>query len=214
MTVPLVEPATDIFEELWQFSHITVGFVGRIFIAACLLGYGLIQQKTLIIIAGLLFMPLLPLLLAIGFGAWTRQWKLAAQGALAFLVAIVLIILGGMAVAAISSPPVKYDEFNSLGATFLIALAVGIAAGLANIDDVGRREMISLAATAQIAIIPAWLGVCFILGFPVHQPGGENQITERAGAFGVTIVTIIVASLAVYVSLGAANRQLSRLKTQ
>ncbi len=71
LTKPLVDPATDIFEELWQASHITFGFVGRIFIAACLLGYGLIHQKTLIIIAALLFLPLLPLLLGIGFGSWT-----------------------------------------------------------------------------------------------------------------------------------------------
>jgi hypothetical protein len=76
LTVPLVEPASDIAEELWQFTHITYGFVGRVFIAACLLGYGLIEQKILLIIAGLLFLPLLPLLLAIGFGAWTRQPKL------------------------------------------------------------------------------------------------------------------------------------------
>src|SRR5688572_10358336 len=27
LTKPLSEPATDIFEELWQFSHITYGFV-------------------------------------------------------------------------------------------------------------------------------------------------------------------------------------------
>ncbi len=69
LTRPLVQPATDIFEELWQFSHITVAFVGRVFIAACLLAYGLIEQNTLLIIAGLLFLPLLPLLLGIGFGA-------------------------------------------------------------------------------------------------------------------------------------------------
>lgn len=35
LTKPLVEPATDNFEELWQYTHITVGFVGRISIAAC-----------------------------------------------------------------------------------------------------------------------------------------------------------------------------------
>jgi len=47
LTKPLVVPASDIFEELWQFSHITVGFVGRNFIAACLLAYGLINQQIL-----------------------------------------------------------------------------------------------------------------------------------------------------------------------
>ncbi|HLM02400.1 MAG TPA: hypothetical protein VK400_15215, partial [Pyrinomonadaceae bacterium] len=93
LTRPLVEPATDIFEELWQFTHITFGFVGRFFLAACLLAYGLIQQNTLLIIAGLLFLPLLPLLLSVGFGGWTKNWKLSLHGALAFLTATVLLVL-------------------------------------------------------------------------------------------------------------------------
>src|SRR4051812_44842079 len=37
ITVPLVQPAADICEELWQFSHITYGLVGRIVISAGLL---------------------------------------------------------------------------------------------------------------------------------------------------------------------------------
>lgn len=88
LTEPLVEPATDIFQELWQFSHITIGFVGRVLIAACLLAYGLIHQQALIIVAGLLFLPLLPLLLAIGFGVWTKHPKLSVESAAAFLLAI------------------------------------------------------------------------------------------------------------------------------
>ena len=47
LTRPLVVPASDIYEELWQFSHVTVGFIGRNFIAACLLAYGLIHQQIL-----------------------------------------------------------------------------------------------------------------------------------------------------------------------
>lgn len=211
LTKPLVDPATDIFEELWQFSHITVGFIGRIFIAACLLAYGLIHQKTLIIIAALLFLPLLPLLLALGFGSWTRQPKLAVQGLSAFLVATVLLIAGGAVIGAVSSPPVRYDEFNSLPVTFLIALGVGIAAGLANIDDVGNRAMIGLAATAQIAIVPVWLGVCLVLGFPTTTR--ESEITKHLISFPVTIVTIIAASLTTYVLLGAASRALGNVKS-
>ncbi|MBA2736485.1 MAG: hypothetical protein H0U50_06800 [Pyrinomonadaceae bacterium] len=212
LTKPLVEPPTDIFEELWQFSHITVGFIGRIFIAACLLAYGLIHQKTLIIIAGLLFLPLLPLLLAIGFGSWTKQPKLALQGFLAFTTATILLVIGGASIAAVSSPPVQYDEFNSLPVTSLIALAVGIAAGLANVDDVGNRAMIGLAATSQIAIVPVWFGVCFVLGFPTTT--GESEITSRAISFFVTILTIIAASLATYVLLGAASRSLRNVHSE
>ncbi|MDQ3180991.1 MAG: hypothetical protein M3Q33_10775 [Acidobacteriota bacterium] len=207
LTKPLVVPATDIFEELWQFSHITVGFVGRNFIAACLLAYGLIKQQILLIIAGLLFLQLLPLLLAIGYGAWTRAWKLVAQSASAFIVAVILLVLGGVSVAALSNPPLKYDEFNTMLVGFLISLAVGIAAGLANSDDVGRREFIGLAATAQIAIIPVWFGICFVFGFPTTT--GKDEITTRALGFGLNILTIIVASLATYILLGATNRRLS-----
>ena len=206
LTRPLVVPASDIYEELWQFSHVTVGFVGRNFIAACLLAYGLIHQKILLILAGLLFLQLLPLLLAFGFGAWTRKCKLAGSSVLAFIVAVVLLIGGGAAVAAVSSPPLKYDEFNTLLIGWLISLAVGIAAGLANSDDVGRREFLGLAATAQIAIIPVWFGICFVFGFP--STTSRDEITTRALGFGLNILTIIVASLATYVLLGATNSDL------
>jgi hypothetical protein len=207
LTRPLVQPASDIFEELWQFSHITIGFIGRIFIAACLLAYGLIEQKILLIIAGLLFLPLLPLLLGMGFGAWTGKWKLTAQSLLAFLTATILLILGGMAIAAVSNPPIKYDEFSTPLVAFLISLAVGIAAGLADSDDVGTRQMIGLAATAQLAIIPVWFGICFVLGFP--STVGRNEITARAATFFINAVTVILASLAIYVLLGAASRSLA-----
>lgn len=212
LTKPLVDPATDVLEELWQASHITFGFVGRIFIAACLLGYGLIHQKTLIIVAALLFLPLLPLLLGTGFGAWTKKPKLVVQALLAFVTATVLLGAGGALVAAFSNPPVQYDEFNSLGVTFLISAAVGIAAGLANIDDVGNRAMIGLAATAQIAIVPVWFGVCLVLGFPTTT--ASDEIGARALSFLVTIVTVILASLTVYVLSNAASNSLRKVKSE
>lgn len=212
LTKPMAEPGIDIFEELWQFSHITYGFIGRFFLGACLLAYGLIEQKTLLIIAGLLFLPLLPPLLAVGFGSWTKNFRLAGQGALAFLTAAVLLFLGGVAVALMTEPPVKYDEFSPLIVSFLISLVVGITAGLANIDDVGRRELIGLAATAQIAIIPVWFGICAIFGFPATS--GEKDIAARALAFLINTLTIIIASLAVYVLSGVANRSLARMRNK
>lgn len=211
LTKPLVEPAADIFEELWQFSHITTGFVGRIFIAGCMLAYGLIHQKTLLIIAGLLFLPILPTLLAIGFGGWTRQWKLAGQGLLAFLAATALLVLSGAAVGAASSPPIKYDDFNTLAVGLIISAGVGVAAVLANIDDVGRRELIGLAATAQIAIVPVWFGICAVLGFPSTTP--ESEISSRALSFPLNVLTIIVTSLIVYVIYKAASGALARVKS-
>jgi hypothetical protein len=210
LTEPLTDTVTDILEELWQFSHITYSFIGRIFIAACLLAYGLIEYKLLLIIAGLLFLPLLPLQLAVGFGAWTGKWKLALQGALALLTASVLLFLGGVAVALLSKPPVRFDDFSPLIVSFLISLAVGIAAGLANIDDVGKREMIGLAATAQLAIVPVWFGICAVFGFPATA--SRSDITTRALTFFVNFLTIIISSLAVYILTNAASRSISRVR--
>ncbi len=125
---------------------------------------------------------------------------------LAFVSAIVLLIVGGAFVATISDPPLKYDEFNKMLVVFLISLAVGISAGLANSDDVGRREFLGLAATAQIAIVPVWFGISFIFGFP--NIISQEEITTRALGFGLNILTLIVASLATYVLLGATSRRL------
>lgn len=210
LTYPLTETVSDIFEELFQFSHITYSFVGRVFIAASLLAYGMIRQQILIMIAGLLFLPLLPLLQAIGFGAWTRQWRLSLQGFLAFLVAMILLVLGGVVVAGLSEPPLRFDEFASLGVGFLISLIVGIAAGLAIIDDTGKREMIGLAASAQMALVPVWFGICLVFGFPTTT--SESRISERALSLLINVVTIIVAALAVHVISGAASRSLARVK--
>ncbi|MGI9107495.1 MAG: hypothetical protein ACR2G4_14755 [Pyrinomonadaceae bacterium] len=207
VTWPLVEPTIDIFEELWQFSHITYGFVGRVLIAAMLLAYGMIQRQLLIMIGGLLFLPLLPLLLAVAFGLWTRQWRLAGQGLFAFLVGVSLLVAGGVIVALMTNPPLQYNEHNSLVVGFLISLAVGIAAGLASADDVGRREMIGLAATAQMAILPVWFGISLVFGFPAADTSSPS---ERALSFVVNACTIILASLCTYALLGMRGESLRR----
>jgi hypothetical protein len=203
LTTPLVVPITDIVEELWQFSHVTYGFAGRVLLASFLLSYGLIEQQILLIIAGLMFIPLLPVLLAVGVGAWTRNWKLFFRSLTALITAAVLLIAGGAIVGLIATPPLRYESFSSMGVSFLISLTVGIAAGLASVDDVGRREMIGLAATAQTSIIPAWFGICAAFGFPGTT--SRNEIIARAGTFAVNVVTIIVASLATYLAQGAIS---------
>jgi hypothetical protein len=203
---PLVEPSVDLFEELWQFSQVTYGFVGRILIGALLLAYGLVEYKLLLMIAGLLFIPLLPLMLAVGFGLWTRQWRLAVQGLYSLIVAIGLLIAGGLLVALLSNPPVQYSDFNSLTTGILISFAVGIAAGLATADDVGRREMIGLAATAQIAIIPAWLGLCLVLGFPAGEP---TPLLRRISGLLLNIVAIVIAALGTYAAIRVKGASLN-----
>jgi hypothetical protein len=206
LTRPLVEPSVDLFEELWQFSQVTFGFVGRILIGALLLAYGLVEYKLLFMIAGLLFIPLLPLMLSIGFGVWTRQWRLAVQGLYSLIVAIGLLIVGGLFIALLTTQPIKYSEFSSLPTGFLFSFAVGIAAGLATADDVGRREMIGLAATAQIAIIPAWVGLGLVLGFPATDP---TPLPHLSLALLLNVVAIVIASLGTYAAIGVKGTSLN-----
>jgi hypothetical protein len=203
LTIPLAIPPTDILQELWQFSHITVSFVGRVFIGGALLAFGLISHQILAIVAGLLFLPLLPLLLAVSFGIRSMKYKLVLQGLAAFVTACIVLILSGMAAALFSSPPVKYDEFNSLAVSFVISLAVGIAAVLAHVDDGGKRELIGLAAMSQIAIIPTWFGACWVLGFPGSI--SQNEIIAHGENFFLNIITIVVTSLVTYTILESAG---------
>lgn len=210
LTRPLVEPGTDLFEELWQFCQVTYGFIGRIYLGAVLLAFGLIDYRLLFMIAGLLFIPLLPLMLGVGFGVWTRQWRLVGQAVFALAVAMSLLVAGGVTVALLSNPPLRYLESNSLPTGLLISLVVGVAAGLATADDVGRREMIGLAATAQVAIIPAWFGICFIFGFPAFDSSSASQ---RLLSLAVNIATIIVASAATYAALGVSGASLRVFET-
>jgi len=95
-------------------------------------------------------------------------------------------------------PPLRYLESNSLLTGALISLVVGVAAGLATADDVGRREMIGLAATAQVAIIPAWFGICFVFGFPAFDSSSPRQ---RLISLALNIATLIIASAATYAAL-------------
>ncbi|HEV2763380.1 MAG TPA: hypothetical protein VGV38_10430, partial [Pyrinomonadaceae bacterium] len=81
----------------------------------------------------------------------------------------------------------------------LISVGVGIAAGLATADDVGRREMIGLAATAQIAILPVWFGIVAVFGVPAL---GGTPPPQRALSFAVNVSIIVVCALVTYALLG------------
>src|SRR4029079_17886496 len=116
----------------------------------------------------------------------------------ALLTAIVLKAAGGATVAILSHPPVRYVEANSLVTGLLISLVVGVAAGLATSDDVGRREMIGLAATAQVAIVPTWFGLAAVLGLPANDSVSAKQ---RAMSLVINVAGIVVASFVTYAAL-------------
>jgi len=109
-----------------------------------------------------------------------------------------------------TEPPLRYNEFHSILVSLFISAIVGVAAGLASIDDAGRRELIGLAAAAQIGIIPVWVGVCFV--FPIPATLGSDAVTNRLASLGLNIAAIILASLVVLVLSKVADRNLSRLK--
>jgi hypothetical protein len=201
ITRPLVVPAIDLLEELWQFSHVTFGFVGRVAIAAMILAYGMIAANLLLMIAGLLFLPLLPVLLAIGFGLWTREWRLAGQGVLALVVGVALVIGGAAGVALMAEPPLRFAQFSPPLVSVLVSAAVGIAAGLGSADDAGRRELIGLAATAQVVLLPAWLGISLVFGFPA-----DVSVPRRIATFGLIVATIVAAALGTYAVIGVRAR--------
>lgn len=115
----------------------------------------MIENKLLIMLAGLLFVPFLPLLLAIGFGIRTREWRLTKLGAMAFTVGVALLLGAGAVVGLLVNRPVSYNESNPLIASLLVSLAIGVAATLAIGDDVGKREIIGLAAIDLLATIKA-----------------------------------------------------------
>ncbi|MBV9216005.1 MAG: hypothetical protein JO053_07490 [Acidobacteria bacterium] len=212
LTWPWVQPSTDIVQELWQFSHVTTGYVLRCFIAAGLLAYGLVHAKLLVMIAGMIFVPSLPLLLAIGFGAWAGEWDLARRAAGTLIVGLATLFLGGIAVGSAVNGPVQYNDFSSVGVSAVISAAVGVAAALAHSDDGGRKEMIGLAATAQIAVIPVWLGLAAILGVPPT----EAQGTPAAMLWTLVnnILIVITSSLVTYIAIGAIPVSIRRIRTK
>lgn len=195
-TNPVVTPALDIYEDLWQFSHITFSLVGRVFLAAALVSYGMIEMNIPVMIAGLLFLPYHHQMLSIAFGTPARAWRLAAQGFLGLLVSTALIIGAGACVASITGGPLKFHEFGTLKSGLLIALVIGVAAALASADDAGRRELIGLAATAHISIVPAWIGIAAVLGFPE-----KNTLIERVLGFGLNVTVLTVGAAAVFAVL-------------
>jgi hypothetical protein len=96
VTRPMVEPAIDVFEDLWQLSHITPSYIGRAFSAAVLLAYGMMEDNPIAIVVAALFLPFLSIVLAVSFGLWSEDVGLAWQGGRALIVSVVCSIAGGL----------------------------------------------------------------------------------------------------------------------
>lgn len=206
LTRPVFHPATDVMEDLWQFSHVTISLVLRILIAAALLAHGVLHDHLILMVGGLLFIPVLPPLMAIGFGAMTGRWRLAGQGLLTCLLGLGLVLIGGALVGWIEPRPIEFQDFPELKPSFIIAALVGIAAALANSDDAGKRELIGLAAAAQISLVPIWFGLAWALGTI-----SKEVAVERALSLGLNLAAIVVTSALTYTLIGYKKGSLARL---
>ena len=193
LTKPVAVPGIDVVADLWQHNHITFSLVGRTITGGLLLAYGMLQNNLLTMFAGLLFIPLLPMLMATSLGALTRYGRLAWQGVIALVLGLGLLVLTGAGVAAVAGGPVGYNESSPLPVTVLIALIVGIAATLAHADDTGRRELIGLALASQLALPTTSVGLALGLG------GSElAKVPERLVGLGVTVGTYLVVMTVMY----------------
>lgn len=193
-TYPIVRPTTDVYEDLWQFSQITVSLVLRVFLSSLLLAYGMMEGYMPLIIAGLLFLPYHHQLLSMALGGVIGEWRLFRQGIYAFLVSTIAAVLAGVCVGLLTEAPVEFTEFLSpVLPSLLIAMVIGIAAGLGDVDDAGRRELIGLAATAHLTVYPVWFGLKFVFGFdPADKP------IEHLLVFLMDIVTISIFAALTY----------------
>jgi hypothetical protein len=197
ITRPMVEPAPDVIEDLWQMSHVTPSYVARAAGGAILLADGVIHNSPFSIVIAALFLPFLSQVLAVGLGAWCGDRGLVRKGAAALLTSTALAYGAGVIVAVLAGGPIAFQDFKSPLASFAISAVIGIAAGLSTVDDTGRRYLIGVAGAVQLAIFPVWLGAAAVLGLPAR-----SIVMSRMASFLVNVVTILGAAVIAYALLG------------
>ncbi|HZQ52620.1 MAG TPA: DUF389 domain-containing protein [Bryobacteraceae bacterium] len=209
ITRPMVEPALDVLEDLWQLNHVTPSYIGRAAGAAILLGYGMFHNSSISIVVAAMFLPFLSQVLAIAFGSWAGDWRLARQGAFALSVSILISIAAGAVVAMLHRGPLAFTDFQSPLVAFGISSVIGVAAGLASADDAGRRYLIGVAAAVQYGVFPVWFGTCLVLGFPPRAVAWE-----RIATFAVNVATIAVVAGVVYALAGMRREEAGRFHSK
>jgi uncharacterized membrane protein len=205
ITCPMVEPALDVLEDLWQLSHLTPSYLGRACSAALLLAYGMLENSAIAIVVAALFVPFLSQVLAISFGAYAGDRGLARQGVLALAVSTLACIGAGVLLSLLHGGPVLFTDFRRPLTSLGISSVIGVAAGLSSADDAGRRYLIGVAAAVQYAVFPVWVGMCLVRGFPE-----ASIVTQRIGSFCINVVTISLAALAAYAWVGIRRQEAAR----
>jgi hypothetical protein len=204
ITQPMVEPPINVFEDLWQLSHVTVSYFARALAGAILLAYGMLNNNPITIVVAALFLPFLSQVLAVSFGIWAGDGSLARQGCKALIVSTTASVFAGAVVTLLQGGPMLFNHFSSPLPSFAISAVIGAAAGPITADDAGRRYLIGVAAAVQYGIFPVWFGSCLVLGFP---PSGITA--ERIGTFAINVVTIAAAGLIAYQFLGIKRKDVA-----
>ena len=209
LTYPMVEPALDVLQDLWQLSHITPSYIGRACSAALLLAYGMFENSAISIVVAALFLPFSSQVLAVSFGLWAGDRSLAKKGILAIAVSTVVSVLAGATVAIVHGGTLGFTDFKPPLVSFLISCAIGVAAGLASADDAGRRYLIGVAAAVQYAVFPVWFGIALVRGFPSF-----SSAAERIGTFAINLVTIAATAAAAYAWTGMRRGELRHFRSK
>lgn len=195
-TPPYPLPAREIALDLWAFSHVTPGLVIRVTLAAILVAQGMLDGNLPVMIAGLLFLPYHHALIAIAFAAVNRQPRLLLHGATVFALTTLLIAATGTLTALAASGPPVWEPPGGLPGAIAIGAVVGAAAAVASADDAGRHELIGLAATAHLSVLPVWAGITAVTGpAPAHA--------ARAADFAAAVAALLLAAAAAFALTGA-----------
>lgn len=209
VTQPMLEPPINVFEDLWQLSHITISYLARALAGAILLAYGMVKNDPINIVVAALFLPFLSQAVAVGFGAWAGDFSLAKQAVKALLASTALSVLGGVTIGLLHGPPMLFSSFAKPLPSFALSAIVGMTAGFTTADDAGRRYLIGVAAAVQYGVFPVWFGFCLITGFP------EPSVTRtRLETFAINVGTIILFSLIGYLLLNIKRKDVSRFVRQ
>lgn len=166
VTRPVYTPLSDLQQDLWQYSHVTTSFVVRAAVSSGLLAYAMLKDDTVLGVGAMIFSPFSPLILAVAFGLASRCGLMIRQGLRALAIALGVTIASAALTAAVAGGPMLFQRFGGLADNFAMSAVIGVLAAVADIDDVGRRQLVGLAMAYPFVKFPTWIGIAVAAGFP------------------------------------------------
>jgi hypothetical protein len=149
LTNPMSEPFPDVIQDLSQLSTLTASYLGRAMAGAILLATGVLRNDPIAIVVAALFLPFLSQVLAISFGVWSGDWKLARQGTVAVMASTIAAVLGRRYLIGVAGA-VQF-------AVFPVWLGLALVSGLPGQQVITERllsfaiNLVTLSATAAFA---------------------------------------------------------------